>query len=814
MSLPVFVQDPAGRREVPASEFPLTLGGTGPGARPLPGWINVSPAVTLHLGETGVSIEPCAPDVPLSINRKRLPGRVALVDGDNVRIGEAEIRVSVGDDVVLRLSTSLPAPTVITPAAPGPTASSGPRLSDTPGAPPPARPSKSALRRVLGLLLFLLLLACGAVAAYVLMGRRVAVVVEPAPATFELSGGLVRPRIRESWLLLKGSYRVKATLEGYHPLDETITVDDRADQSFRFDLRKLPGRMTVEAHRRGRPETKVVAAVTLDAKAIGDSPLADFPVEHGPRVVALSAPRYESAATNLVVEGLGRPFRVDLPLKPIWADVLVRSEPPGAAVTVDDALKGVTPADVEIDEGRHTLRLVLPLHVPVQTTMVFQADTRVELPVVRLELSPGVLDLTTDPPGASVSVNGEYVGRTPFSAPVKARAPLHVAVSRNGFHEEAFDVTIEPEQHERRELRLRAILGEVRLTVEPADAEVRVNGKPWTGGQPMNLPADATRIDVAKEGFEPWSRTVTPRPGFPIDVRAVLKPIAPPPPPPEPPSAASALGLEMVKPPPGDVTMGSSRREQGRRSNETLRQVRITRPFAISKTEITNEAFRKFRAAHKSGAFGGQTLDAPSQPVVMVSWQDASAFCNWLSAQEGLPPAYVEKGGTLVAADPMTTGYRLPTEAEWEFCARIGAPAGAGVFPWNGTFPPPNKAGNFADAGARTALGFGIDGYVDGFTCTAPPGKFTPSPSGLFDLAGNVAEWCHDFYSIPAAAAPGAPPETDPVGPREGTHRVIRGSGWRTMLISDLRTAFRDYGVDARDDLGFRIARTLGEPKP
>jgi hypothetical protein len=286
MSLPVFVHDPAGRREVPASEFPLILGGTGPGARPLPGWINVSPAVTLHLGETGVSIEPCAPDVPLSINRKRLPGRVALVDGDNVRIGEAEIRVSVGDEVVLRLSTSLPAPTVITPAAPGPTASSGPRLSDTPGAPPPARPRKSALRRVLGLLLFLLLLACGAVAAYVLMGRRVAVVVEPAPATFELSGGLVRPRIRESWLLLKGSYRVKATLEGYHPLDETITVDDRADQSFRFDLRKLPGRMTVEAHRRGRPETKVAAAVTLDAKAIGDSPLADFPVEHGPRIVA------------------------------------------------------------------------------------------------------------------------------------------------------------------------------------------------------------------------------------------------------------------------------------------------------------------------------------------------------------------------------------------------------------------------------------------------------------------------------------------------------------------------------------------------
>ena len=101
--------------------------------------------------------------------------------------------------------------------------------------------------------------------------------------------------------------------------------------------------------------------------------------------------------------------------------------------------------------------------------------------------------------------------------------------------------------------------------------------------------------------------------------------------------------------------MGSSRREQGRRSNETLRQVRLQRPFAISKTEVTNELFRQFRAAHNSGAFGGQTLDAPSQPVVNVSWQDAAAFCNWLSVRQGLPPAYVEKGGTLVAADPTIT---------------------------------------------------------------------------------------------------------------------------------------------------------------
>ncbi|MFO1530507.1 MAG: PEGA domain-containing protein [Kiritimatiellia bacterium] len=417
------------------------------------------------------------------------------------------------------------------------------------------------------------------------------------------------------------------------------------------------------AHRRGRPETAVPAAVTLDGAALGACPLKDVPVEHGPRVIALAAPRYEPASTNVVVEGLGRAFAVDLPLKPLWADVSVATEPAGAGVSVDGAERGTTPAMIEIDEGRHALRIALPLHVPVQTTMVFKADTRVELPKFSLALSPGLLDLTTDPPGATVSVNGEYAGETPFSAPVKARTPLKVSVARNGFHDEAFEVMIEPEQHVARKLKLRPVLGEVRLTVDPPDAEVRVNGKPWTGGQPMNLPADATRIEAAKEGYEPWSRVVTPRPGFPVEVKAVLKALAPLPAPETPgtPSVAAELGLEMIQPAPAAFAMGSSRREQGRRSNETLRQVRLQRPFAIAKTEVTNELFRKFRAAHNSGAFGGQTLDAPSQPVVNVSWQDAAAFCNWLSCPAvGLPPAYVEKGGTLVAADPMTTGYRLP----------------------------------------------------------------------------------------------------------------------------------------------------------
>ncbi len=102
-----------------------------------------------------------------------------------------------------------------------------------------------------------------------------------------------------------------------------------------------------------------------------------------------------------------------------------------------------------------------------------------------------------------------------------------------------------------------------------------------------------------------------------------------------------------------------------------------------------------FAPEHKSGLFGGVTLNSDNQPVVQVSWQDAVAYCNWLSQQDGLPPAYRTQGGELVAVTPMTTGYRLPSEAEWEWAAR-GGPA-QHRYPWGDALPVAPNSGNYAD---------------------------------------------------------------------------------------------------------------------
>jgi formylglycine-generating enzyme required for sulfatase activity len=247
--------------------------------------------------------------------------------------------------------------------------------------------------------------------------------------------------------------------------------------------------------------------------------------------------------------------------------------------------------------------------------------------------------------------------------------------------------------------------------------------------------------------------------------------------------------------------MGSPRREAGRRANEAQRAVKLERRFYLALREVTNYEFRQFRQAHRSGFVLAQTLDMDRQPVVNVTWADAAEYCNWLSAKEGLAPAYKNEGGRLVPVVPATNGYRLPTEAEWEWAARGSA---LRKYPWGDALPVPPGAGNFADVTAQPLVSQFLADFDDGHAATAPVGSFAPNALGFFDLGGNVAEWTHDLYTVQPATSAVA---VDPAAGGAGTLRVIRGSSWRHSAVTELRLAFRDYGDGKRNDLGFRIAR-------
>jgi formylglycine-generating enzyme required for sulfatase activity len=152
----------------------------------------------------------------------------------------------------------------------------------------------------------------------------------------------------------------------------------------------------------------------------------------------------------------------------------------------------------------------------------------------------------------------------------------------------------------------------------------------------------------------------------------------------------------------------------------------------------------------------------------------------------------------------MTNGYRLPTDAEWEWVARYAGNGAFRRYPWGDALPVAAGSGNYADYTARVVLQDIVPNYEDGYAVSAPVAKFPANVLGLYDTGGNAAEWAHDYYSVSADATAVA---VDPMGPTQGSTHVIRGSSWKQSSVTDLRLSARDFGDAPRNDVGFRVAR-------
>lgn len=234
----------------------------------------------------------------------------------------------------------------------------------------------------------------------------------------------------------------------------------------------------------------------------------------------------------------------------------------------------------------------------------------------------------------------------------------------------------------------------------------------------------------------------------------------------------NSLKMKLRRIPAGAFEMGSPAGESGRHDDEPRRKVTISRPFYIGVYEVTQGQYEELMGRNPSG-FKGRSLPADN-----ISWNDAVEFCRRLSERDA------EKGAG--------AKYRLPTEAEWEFACRGGS----------------SKAFSFGNAaGSREANFDGTQPYGNGkpgqdLAMTIKVGSYAPNPFGLYDMHGNVAEWCADWFgrSIDLTAL------TDPQGPATGTRRVIRGGSWLSAG-ADCRSAWRGSEAPERFDsiLGFRV---------
>ncbi len=647
----------------------------------------------------------------------------------------------------------------------------------------------------------LLLIAFLGALLFLINARSLQVAVVAETATEISIPGLALP-FGERYLLLPGEHTVHLSAEGYLPLTTTVEVDGRENQSVEFALQPLPGRLSIDSTPQG-------ATVSVDGEILGTTPVTDIALSAGSHELVLQEARHLTMRQTLQMTGRNVEQQLQLELLPAWAEVSIDSLPANAAVLVDGAIVGQTPAQLELLQGEHKLALQLPGYATWERELRINAGQSLTLGEITLQPADGSVELDSIPSGANVTVNGVFHGQTPLTLQLDPDMQHELSLSRPGYQRYTQVLNVAAADSSAQTIELQPLLGEIRFNIRPASAVLYIQGRAvGSGSRTVSLPAVAQTVEVRLPGHASQRRRITPRPGLQqvVDINlltereAVLARL--------PAESRNPVGqtMRLFIPAESELAsfeMGASRREPGRRSNEVQRNVTLQRMFYLSTSEVTNAQFRRFQADHNSGLVNGRSLNRDSQPAVQLSWQQAASFCNWLSRSEGLTPFYKEDRGIIIGYQPSSTGYRLPTEAEWAWVARSKGSALL-KFPWGDTFPPKKKVENYADRSSAFITGRVLNHYDDGFVVSAPVASFGANQHGIHDLGGNAAEWVHDVYTIPEAGTASA---TDPMGPQTGDNYVIRGASWSMARLPQLRLSYRDYGQAGRDDVGFRIAR-------
>jgi len=258
-------------------------------------------------------------------------------------------------------------------------------------------------------------------------------------------------------------------------------------------------------------------------------------------------------------------------------------------------------------------------------------------------------------------------------------------------------------------------------------------------------------------------------------------------------TVTNSIGMELIEIPAGTFTMGSPAGEKDREANEAQVTVTLTKPFWLGKTEVTQGQWQQVMGTAPWEGKDNVQIDN-NGAATYVDWNDATAFCQELTDLE-------RKAGKLKAGEL----YRLPTEAEWEYACRAGT----------------TTAFSFGDDEKQLGQYAWFDGnaFEAGEAYPHAVGLKKPNPWGLYDMHGNVMEWCsdwHDTFALPQLEHSGnvLPGGADPAGPERGNSRVDRGGSWG-QWPGDCRSASRsshhpsgDYFYQSASSLGFRVARS------
>jgi len=594
-----------------------------------------------------------------------------------------------------------------------------------------------------------------------------------------------------SLLSLSRAPVIEAVSEGFKPTRKTVTAAEEGKTAI-VQLQPLPAKLILTTNIPDQEVTWSVNGIqTLIASTL------EIELEHGNYEINANHKYFEPQTLSFQLER-GKTENQQINFKPTAGHLSLAAVPEGATVIIDNDKPAPLPLTQDRIGGAYQVKVQKENYVPISETIQITNQKPNIDRQYRLVYKPASLTVRVFPAGGNLTLNGKPI-RAATLLPLSPKKRYFVKYSKDGFGSVEKTIELSPGENATLDFELKLELGDVSLQANP-DAAVFIDGKA-VGNTPLKLrlPAYKHSVSFVKKGYRTESRTILPSTHTPKTVSVTLQTEAAARLASARPEYKNSVGLDMILFKPDTILLGAPRSEKGQRANEFLRNVKLTKHFYVSKTEVTEAQFAAFMPKKGSGS--------SMQPVANVSWTEAAIYCNWLSTQENLQPFYQFNGKRLSGFNKKANGYRMPSEAEWEWLARKANKRTQTKYPWGDKDIVPEKAGNIADETARGKTRFFVPNYVDGFAAVAPVASYPKEASGLHDIFGNLSEWMTDFYSL-------VPPLkgailTDPLGPESGDQHVVKGASWASGSLSEIRPAYRAPGFEGSDKIGFRIARYL-----
>lgn len=594
---------------------------------------------------------------------------------------------------------------------------------------------------------------------------------------------------------LSGNPIINVSSPGFK--DATKTIGSvYLGKNFSLELAELPGHLVISIV--GDKDNLLETAWKINSLDTTRSAMLDLELEAGIYTINIRNPFFLPKELTVEIKRHQK-TKLQIDLQPVNGRLNIFSRPAGAKVFLNEKMVGVTPLESVLNGGVHSLRVAADNYVDsIDKFEITHTEPNVKRNYQLARIKAKVIPKLT-PKGGRLIVNGS-LSKGPFF--LSTNVEHRLVYMKHGYYPSTKKIQLSSDKEKQISFQLKPEFGKVKISSSPP-ATIWINNKDYGNDAiTVSLPAVTQQIVFKKKGHRSVSKTINPTGKFVqkisakllTEYQARLKE--------SPRELTNKDGIKLkLFINPGRLKMGAPRSQKGQRANEFQKKIRLTKSFYASIFEITNGQYRRFKPSFK------KSLGADNIPVTSIDWNEAASFCNWLSKNEGLQLFYKIVNGRVNGFNKNTDGYRLLSEAEWEWLSRMAGKTKQTIFSWGDEMIIPPNAANVSDEGAKGQMKFYVPNYNDGYVSAAPVGSFKEEPSGLYDIAGNVSEWVHDIYSI-------MPPMEDtisenPLGAENGLSHVVKGANFRSGSIAILRPSFREGLTTGRDDVGFRVGRYL-----